>query len=145
MDFIRMLLGPENQSGPQQHFLQTLQKHISFHLLLPEILFPPLRAERENASFMTSTIPSENTETHTLYNTYYTPPPPHTHTEASHTPHKHRPYHTRKHLPGPQPVRGWWGGSKTVLITANADVLNRTSKTHTNLMSLQYQFFLSTI
>ena len=91
-----MLLGPENQSGPQQHFLQTLQKHISFHLLLPEILFPPLRAERENASFMTSTIPSENTETHTLYNTYYTPPH-HTHT------HRGIPYATQTQtLPHPE-------------------------------------------
>lgn len=140
-----MLLGPENQSGPQQHFLQTLQKHISFHLLLPEILFPPLRAERENASFMTSTIPSENTETHTLYNTYYTPPH-HTHTQR----HPIRHTNTDPTTPGnisldPSLSGVGEGAAKTVLITANADVLNRTSKTHTNLMSLQYQFFLSTI
>lgn len=37
------------------------------------------------------------------------------------------------------------GTVKTVLITVDADVLNRTSKTHKNLISLQYQFFLSTI
>ena len=99
-----MLIGPENQSGPQQHFLLTLQQHISFHLLLPEIPFPPLRAERENASFMASTIPSKDTQTHTLYNTYYTHT--HTHTQASHMPHKHRPYHTWEHLPGPPACQG---------------------------------------
>ena len=138
-----MLLGPENQSGPQQHFLLTLQQHISFHLLLPEIPFPPLRAERENASFMASTIPSKDTQTHTLYNTYNT----HTHT------HTGIPYATQTQTLPHLGTSPWTpslsgvgeGAAKTVLITVDADVLNRTSKTHKNLISLQYQFFLSTI
>lgn len=101
------MLRPENQSGPQQHFLLTLQQHISFHLLLPEIIFPPLRAKRENASLW---HPLFLTRTHR--HTPYTIHTIHTHTHRdtqrhpiSHT-HKHRPYHTREPLPGPPACQG---------------------------------------
>ena len=143
-----MLLGPENQSGPQQHFLLTLPKHISFHLLLPEILFPPLRAERENASFMTSTIPFENTETHTLYNTYYTHTHTHTHThtEASHMPHKHRPYHTREHLPGPSACQGLVRGQLRQSLSQQMLMFSTGLPKHIKTSSLfGIDFFLSTI
>lgn len=86
------------------------------------------------------------TQRHTPYTIHTTPPPHHTHTQR----HPIRHTNTDPTTPGnisldPSLSGVGEGAAKTVLITANADVLNRTSKTHTNLMSLQYQFFLSTI
>lgn len=83
------------------------------------------------------------THRHTPYTSHTT----HTHTPTHMHPiyhtHIRRPYHTQEHLPGLPtcPV----GEVRQCCITGDADVLNRTSKTHQNLISHQYQFFLNTI
>lgn len=140
------MLRPENQSGPQQHFLLTLQQHISFHLLLPEIIFPPLRAKCENASLWHPLF-LPRTHRHTPYTIHTIHTHTHRHTEASHKPHTQT--QTLPHSgtsPQTPSLSGVGEGvAKTALITVAADVLNRTSKTHQNLISLQYQFFLSKI
>lgn len=84
-----LLLGSENQSGPQQHFLLTLQLHISYHLLLPETLLLPFRAESENASFREPTAPAENMQTdpYLIHHVLHTHTLHHTQTHISHTPH----------------------------------------------------------
>ena len=96
---------------------------------------------------MASIIPYENTQTHTLYNTYYTHTHTQRHTEASHKPHTQT--QTLPHSgtsPWTPSLSGVGEGvAKTALITVAADVLNRTSKTHQNLIFLQSQFFLSKI
>ena len=94
-------------------------------------------AERENASFMASTTPDENTQTHTLHITYYTHA--HTHTHASHRPHTYT--QTLPHTgTSPRTPSLSSGGGKTVLYHRRGwcpqQDFQNTSKRHLSSVSI---------